>query len=152
MFSGTRCLFDDIDLLGGIDGNVNDLDLRSIQQFVDRGIDVRYCVVSGSALGLFAIAVRDAENFEAGLFVSGQMRVVDDPPGANDANATVHAPRQFGFVIEMRENVRFVKVFFHKLSRANGFCATQTLAVTAAVDKIIQPFLAWSCTKKSFSQ
>ncbi len=106
MFAGGRGLFDDVDLLGRIDSDVDNLDLRLTQQIVDAGVDFRDSVVFGSALRLLTIPVGDADNFEPCLFVGGQMRIVDDPSGADNTDSAVHALRQFGFVIEMRENIR----------------------------------------------
>jgi hypothetical protein len=42
------------------------------------------------------------------------MRIVDNPPRADDADSMVQVLRQFRFVIEVRENVGRFSVFFHK--------------------------------------
>ena len=99
-------MFDDVDLLGGIDRDVNDLNLWLSQEIIDTGIDFRDSVVFGSALRVFTVSVGDADNFEPGLFVGGQMRVVDDSSGADNSDSVVLALRQFGFVIEMGKNIR----------------------------------------------
>jgi hypothetical protein len=106
MFAGSRSLFDDGDLLGRIDRYVDDLDLRLTQQLIDAGIDFSDSVFFGGALGLLTIPICDPDDFESSLPVGGQVRIVDDSAGADNADSVVHALRQYWFVIEMRKNIR----------------------------------------------
>jgi hypothetical protein len=85
-----------------------------MQQLIDAGIDVPDSVMFGSALRLLKIPVGDADNFEPSLLVGWEMRIVDNPPRADDADSMVQVLRQFRFVIEVRENVGRFSVFFHK--------------------------------------
>ncbi len=135
MFAGGSSLFDDVDLLGGIHSYIEDLDLRLTQQLIDAGIDFPDSVIFGSTLRLLAIPVGDANNFEPSLLVGRQMRIVDDPSGADNADSVIHALRQFWFVIEMRENIRHFRVFFHKQLPYMCFVQTQTLAATTVTDQ-----------------
>jgi hypothetical protein len=50
-------------------------------------------VFFSGTLGLLTIPVSDADNFESSLFVRGQVRIVDDPSGADNADSMVHAQR-----------------------------------------------------------
>ena len=68
-----------------------------------------------SALSRFSIG--DPDDFEAGFFVGGQMRVVDDSSGADYADPVVHALRQFRFVIEMRKDFSHFEIL---IVRCNG--------------------------------
>src|ERR1700687_4856495 len=110
MFAGGCGLFDDGDLPSGINGYVDDLDLRLTQQFIDADIDFSDSVFFGGTLRLLTIPVSDTDNFESSLLVGGQMRIVHDPSGADNADSVVHALRQFGFVIEVRKVVSHFEV------------------------------------------
>src|SRR5580704_6377510 len=105
MLAGGRSLFNDSDLLRGIYGYVDDLDLGLTQQLIDIGIDFADFVVFGSTLRLLTIPVSDADNFEASLLVGRQMSIVDDSPSADNADSVVHPLWQPGFVVEVREHI-----------------------------------------------
>jgi hypothetical protein len=110
MFTGGGGLFDDGDLLGGIDRYVNDLDLRLTEQLFDAGIDFRDSMFFSGTLCLLTIPVRDADDSEPSLLVGGQMRIVDDPSGAHNTDAVIQASRQFGFVFEVRKGVSHFRI------------------------------------------
>src|ERR1700739_3268153 len=105
MFAVGRGLFDDDHLLGGIDGYVEHLDLGLNQELFESGIDFSDSVVFGCALRLLTIPVSNTDDSKPSLLVSRQMRIVDDPSGADNADSVVHALRQFGFVIQVRKVV-----------------------------------------------
>ena len=67
----------------------------------------------GGMFRLLMIPIGDAHDFESSFLVGGQVRIVDNPTGADNADSVVHALRQFRFVIEVRENIRKVRVSFH---------------------------------------
>src|ERR1700678_454510 len=96
MFASGGSLFDDFGLLGGIDGNVDDLHFRLTQQFFDAGVNFSNPVFFGGALGLLAIAVGYADNFEPSLLVCWQVGIVDNASGADDSDPVVQAFRQLG--------------------------------------------------------
>ncbi len=91
MFAGGRGLFHDSDLLGWIHGYVDDLDFRLPQQLFDARVNPRDPVFFGGALRLFTIPVGNADNFEPCLLVGGQVSIVDDSSGTDNADSAVHA-------------------------------------------------------------
>jgi hypothetical protein len=107
MLASSRRLFDDGKLFHWVYGYVDYFDIGVAQKVINAAIDLSDSVLLGSSLRLFTISVSDAHNFESGLFVSGQMCVIDDPSGTDNSDAVVHALRQLWFVVELRENIRY---------------------------------------------
>ena len=91
-------------LLGGIDRDIDDFDVADRQKFVNARINFWNAVILCGFFGGFAVPVGDAYDFKSGSLVGGQMSVVDDSAGADDADSAVELARQFRFVVEMREN------------------------------------------------
>ena len=61
-------------------------------------------------LSLRVVLVGYANDFEAGLFVGREMRVVHDSTSSNDSDPLVEFARQLRFVIQMGKHVSHVNL------------------------------------------
>ena len=93
MLTGCSGLLDYSDLLRRIDGYVDDLDLGLTEQLVDTGTHFPDSVLFGGTFRFFAISVGDAHDLKSNFLIGGQMRIVDDSSGTDNADPVVQSLR-----------------------------------------------------------
>ena len=96
-----RRLADDLELLVGRVGDVDDLHLRVVEQLLPGVVDLGDVVRLGGGLRMLGRSRGDRDGAEAGLVVGRQMDVPHDEPGADASDPVVGLRRQVGAGVEL---------------------------------------------------
>ena len=83
---------DQVRLLIGRKGDVDDLDVRIFNQRLWRGVNLGDAPSIGDRLGMRRRARRDRRHWKSGLLVASQMHVGHDETRANCADTKIAAP------------------------------------------------------------